>query len=197
MHTLHDGGGGGHMYPVDTLIALAAGARGDWLELSDTGRQALQRAAIPAESFPDLPSVQRFARVHAAANSMAEHTMAELRKDLEFYAENLKQCANRMADVDGDASVVIEALGAIGAYSDNGLAIDRGSVTAAQSASDAAGSDVAAARAEWSAAPAEGELSLAEQEASTAPAASTSVPTESQSGEMALGPGGTTAAGQA
>lgn len=150
---VHDGGvtvvanGQEHEYPVDVLKAMASKLLAEWSEKSGEGLTALRRARSAADSFPAIPSCQRFVSVLNAANGMADTTMVALQDDLEFYALNLDDCARIMELSDLDSAELIEQLDVLSARG-TGLSVDQAWRNAEHVASQAVGDIPSAAEAE-------------------------------------------------
>lgn len=150
---VHDGGvtivasdGKVHEYPVDILKAFASKFLQDWGQRSGDGLEALRRARAVSGGFPAIASCQRFGRVLAAANSIADTTMVGLREDLEFYALNINDCARLMEEIDMDAAEVLEMMESIARRGDSGLVANEARSQAQRQAAQEVGDDVAAAR---------------------------------------------------
>lgn len=150
---VHDGGvtivagdGRVHEYPVDVLKAFASKFLADWGQRSGEGLEALRRARGASDGFPAIASCQRFGRVLAAANSIADTTMVGLREDLEFYALNINDCARLMEEIDMDAAEVLDMMESIARRGDSGLVANSARSQAQREASAEVGDDVATAR---------------------------------------------------
>ena len=137
--------------PVGVLQDFAATKVEKWGQWSAEAITAIREAKSASTAFPALASAQRFARVLDAANQMSDVTMVGIQEDLDFYATNVRACAELVEEGDLYSAEILQRSMQMRERGES-LRGAGAETLARQEAQNQAGSDVAAAEDEIEAA---------------------------------------------